>query len=44
MSEPVTPEPAGDARDMPALAGLAALLGEPVAPRTVLQGTVERDD
>lgn len=29
---------------MPALAGLAALLGEPMPPRVVLRGEVERDD
>ena len=43
MSEPVTPEPCGDVRDMPALAELAALLGVPVPPRVVLRGTVEHD-
>jgi len=37
---PLAPEPAGDKRD----AGeLAARLGDPVPPRVVLQGTVERD-
>jgi hypothetical protein len=44
VTEPITPEPCGDARDAPALAELAARLGEPVPPRTVLRGVVERDD
>jgi hypothetical protein len=43
MSEPITPEPCGDTRDMPALAELAARLDEPVPPPVVLQGEVERD-
>ncbi len=40
---PITPEPAGDPADAGALAELAALLGEPVPPRTVLRGVVEHD-
>lgn len=43
MSEPLTPEPAGDPADAGALAELAALLGVPVPPRAVLQGEVEHD-
>jgi hypothetical protein len=41
---PLMPEPCGDARDAGTLAELAARLGEPVPPRLVLQGAVERDD
>lgn len=40
---PLAAEPCGDVRDMPALAELAARLGEPVPPRVTLQGAVEHD-